>query len=146
MVVLSASKSKNIDKWENSDTEEDPEGGSGSAGGLMEPFVNIVGAVVGNGAILDIGEGWVSGGRFTAIGGTGEINFHSLEETDGQVEISRVVGALESILDGLVGFGAFRESVNCILSKDRGWVGNHGLDRLLVLPLCGIYEKQQRYF
>ena len=151
MVFLSAGKYKNVDSWEGSDTEEYPEGDGGRAGGAVNPFVNLVGAVVWRGTILDEWEGLISGRGFTAIGSAGEIKFDSLKEAHSQIEIVGVVSVFKSSLDGGVGAWAFWESVNSSNSSkfadDGSILSDHesGIAKLLILPIAGGY-KQQRYY
>ena len=124
-MFLSAGKREEIGSGGNGDSEESPEGSSNGCGGGVNPFVDLVGAVVGDGSESDIGESSEFRNVVSAVAGTVEVDFNSLELSEGGVEVvpsgdvSGIVGkVLEFLEKGSVGSVTLGESVGKILSVE----------------------------
>lgn len=115
-MVLSADEGENVSEGERGDTEEDPEEGGGLVGIVMHVVVDLGSAVMGNGTVLDVGETSEDRRGILAVAGTLEINLNTLKNVHGAVEVTGIVGVLETELNGVVGSGALGESVYKALS------------------------------
>lgn len=157
-MFLSACEGEDVGSGEDGDSEEGPESSGNGLGGGVDPFVDVVGAVVGNGAESNFGESSEFGDVVSAVAGTVEVVFDGLKSEEGVVQVVGVVLSLsKGGINGLVGSEALGESLAKVLSVivgsfNFGSVGSVVLvggsvvnlgpvstEELLVLPEEGVY-------
>ena len=128
----------------------------------MNPFVDVVGAVVGNGSESNFGESSEFRDVVSAVAGTVEVVFDGLKSKEGVVQVIGIVfGLSEGGINGLVGSEALGESLAKVLSiivgsfnfgsvgrgvLVGGGVVNLGpvsIEEFLVLPEEGVYLMQR---